>query len=240
MVMKLIEHNKEDMKILFESDINISLANAIRRSINEVPILAIEEVDIYKNDSALYDEVIAHRLGLIPLKNQKVGKGKMIELKLKDKGAKGGKEVLSKELGDEVVFDEMPIVLLDEGQELEIVARAGQGIGKEHAKFTPGLLYYRHSPKIKISPEGEKHQELEELYPEVFEHDGKLKVKEDGESKCDLDESDLKEFKGVDISFDDKLLFVIESWGMISEKDIFTESAKALKSNLGEVTKALK
>ena len=59
-------------KITFISDLNISLANAIRRSVNEIPILAIDEVDIYKNDSALYDEIVAQRLGLTVLKNQKL------------------------------------------------------------------------------------------------------------------------------------------------------------------------
>ena len=70
--MKLIEQDKENGKIMFETDMSIELANALRRSVNDVLVLAIDEVDIYKNDSALYDEIIAHRLGLIPLKNQKI------------------------------------------------------------------------------------------------------------------------------------------------------------------------
>ena len=65
-----IEKSKES--IALESDMDISLANALRRSVNEIPILAIDEVDIYRNDSALYDEIIAHRFGLVPLKNEKI------------------------------------------------------------------------------------------------------------------------------------------------------------------------
>ena len=61
-------NEKSDDKISFTTDINISLVNAIRRSVNEIPILAIDELEITKNDSALYDELIAHRAGLIPLK----------------------------------------------------------------------------------------------------------------------------------------------------------------------------
>jgi DNA-directed RNA polymerase subunit D len=67
--MEKIQKSKD--KIIFKTDMNIPLANAIRRSANEIPILAINEVDIYKNDSVLYDEFLAHRIGLIPLKNQK-------------------------------------------------------------------------------------------------------------------------------------------------------------------------
>jgi DNA-directed RNA polymerase subunit D len=72
--------------VTFVGDVNVSLANAIRRSVNEVPVLAIDEADVYKNDSALYDEIISHRLGLIPLKNQKMKADQTVEMKFKVKG----------------------------------------------------------------------------------------------------------------------------------------------------------
>jgi len=223
-----------DEKVVFSTDMGVSLANAIRRSVNEVPILAIDEVDIYKNDSALYDQILAHRFGLIPLKNQKLTEGKSVNLKLKAKG----EDVLSGGLGKDVVYPEMPIVLLDKGQEVEVVARARQGIGKEHAKFVPGLVYYKYLSDIKIDSDGEKHAELAELYPDVFEFDNKLKVRDAW--RCDLEQEDVKDFKGITITQTKELVFVIESWGMIDAKDIFLEAVKALKGNLGEVGKAVK
>lgn len=46
-----------------------SIANAFRRlMISEVPSMAIEKVFIYNNTSIIQDEVLAHRLGLIPLR----------------------------------------------------------------------------------------------------------------------------------------------------------------------------
>lgn len=39
--------------------------------IDEIPTLAIEDVYIYNNTSIVQDEVLAHRLGLIPLKGNK-------------------------------------------------------------------------------------------------------------------------------------------------------------------------
>jgi DNA-directed RNA polymerase I and III subunit RPAC1 len=48
---------------------DVTMANAIRRLIlSDVPTMAIEKVHIYQNTSIMQDEVLAHRLGLIPLK----------------------------------------------------------------------------------------------------------------------------------------------------------------------------
>src|ERR1051326_1345007 len=42
--------------------------NALRRTLlSQVPKLAIEDVTIYDNTSALFDEMVAHRLGLLPV-----------------------------------------------------------------------------------------------------------------------------------------------------------------------------
>lgn len=49
--------------------IHTAVANAFRRILlSEVPMMAIEKVLLYNNTSLIQDEVLAHRLGLIPLK----------------------------------------------------------------------------------------------------------------------------------------------------------------------------
>ena len=54
--------------------IDASVANAFRRILlAEVPTLAIEDVFVFNNTSVIQDEVLAHRLGLIPLKGDKEG-----------------------------------------------------------------------------------------------------------------------------------------------------------------------
>ena len=160
--------NINDEKITFATDMPISLANAIRRSINYIPILAIDELEISKNDSAVYDEILAHRVGLVPLKNEELkfsdecdckgkGCGKCtIKLKLK---AKGPKIVHSSELSPKTnsILD-IPITILDKNQELEFVAIARMGRGKEHAKHSPGILYYKYSDD-KLNPDVKKDDE---------------------------------------------------------------------------------
>jgi len=235
--MEMIE--KTDGEMVFVRGMDVSLANAIRRSVGEIPILAIDECDIYKNDSALYDEIISHRLGLVSLKNQKMKAGQSVEMKMKAKGKGDVEMVMAGLLGDDVVYPETPIVLLGDKQELELVARARAGKGNEHAKFMPGVIFYKHLPKIKISSEGEGHDELAELHPKVFEMFGnKLRVK--SASACDLDADDLKSYPGISIGFGDELVFMVESWGQIGVKDVFIEACKALKGNLSEVSKSLK
>jgi DNA-directed RNA polymerase subunit D len=65
--IKVLERTKDTIKFSVEG-IKPSFANALRRiMISEVPTMAIEWVDFKKNDSAMYDEILAHRLGLIPL-----------------------------------------------------------------------------------------------------------------------------------------------------------------------------
>ncbi|XP_065353997.1 DNA-directed RNA polymerases I and III subunit RPAC1 [Cloeon dipterum] len=67
-----------DIKIVFKDDMEMefdvigvepSLANAFRRILlSEVPSIAIKEVHMYMNTSVIQDEVLCHRIGLIPLK----------------------------------------------------------------------------------------------------------------------------------------------------------------------------
>lgn len=57
------------------ADTDVSVANAIRRTmIAEVPTMAINLVTVMENTSALADEYIVHRLGLVPLHSEHVDK----------------------------------------------------------------------------------------------------------------------------------------------------------------------
>ena len=61
---------QSDLACFELSNTDISMANSLRRiMIAEVPTLAIEFVEFEINTSALQDEYLAHRLGLIPLRS---------------------------------------------------------------------------------------------------------------------------------------------------------------------------
>ena len=256
-MIKIISKDKE--KIALEIDISESLANAIRRSVLEIPILAIDEVEFFKNDSALYDEIIAHRLGLIPLVTEKTftereecsckGKGCAkcsVDLKIK---IQGPCTVYSKDLKGKTkpVNNNIPIVILDKNQELELVARAKLGKGIEHAKFSPGLAHYRNLAKIEIDKDCdiEACKKCIEVCPHKIlkEEKGKIEIKEI--YKCDLCEACVESCKrqgkqAIKISRDKNLIFFVESWGQIEAKEIFNKAIDALNDNLKDLSKQVK
>jgi len=221
-MIKIIKQDDKQGKLSFTTDMSTTVANAIRRSVLEIPIMAVDEVEITKNDSALYDEIIGHRIGLIPIKTDKGSK----EVKFKLK-AIGPYTVYSTDIKPSVETDyKIPIVILDKEQELELVAEARLGKGIDHIKYSPGLVYFRHN-----------------IEPEVMDF-----VTVDSEGKVSFDEEDLKEKKIPEellskirkLKNSEELEFNIESWGQIKAKDIFLKAIEALDENLEELNKEIK
>ena len=66
--MHILEHN--DMTLVLEfRHVDVSLVNALRRILlAEIPTMAIEHVFLFENTGIMKDEILSHRLGLIPLR----------------------------------------------------------------------------------------------------------------------------------------------------------------------------
>ncbi len=159
MEIRILSSNKEEGKVSFIiKDTTPAFANTLRRIIvDEVPTMAVEEVEFRKNNSISYDEMIAHRIGLIPLttdlksynlpeKCKCDGEGcARCQLKLTLKATKGSGVVYASELKSKdpkvkPVYPKMPIVKLLKGQSLELEATAVLGKGKDHAKWQPSSV----------------------------------------------------------------------------------------------------
>ncbi len=158
MKIDVIEH-KED-RIRFKiSGIDVTLANALRRIIiSEIPVMAIENVTFEENSSILNDEVLAHRLALVPLKTDLKTYNFVDECSCEMKGCakctaklkadlKGPGILYSKDLKSNdpkviPVHGSMPLVKLTEQQKVKFEANAILGVGKDHMKWQCGLASY--------------------------------------------------------------------------------------------------
>ena len=135
-----------------------SVVNAIRRTIlDDVPTFAIEDVEIVKNDSPLYDETLAHRLGLVPIvtdlksynsretcKCGGVGcalcEVKM-GLKQEEVGFVESSSIKSEDPKVVPAITDLPITKLFGDQKLEVNLKAVLGTGRAHAKWAPAHSY---------------------------------------------------------------------------------------------------
>ena len=158
---------KDSNKVYFlMKGVSEIIANSLRRTIiEEVPTMAIEDVNFIKNGSALYDEIMALRLGLIPLKTDLKSYDLMSDCKCQGKGCSkcqlhfklktvGPKNVYAEDLvcNDpkvKPIYPKMLICKLLKGQKLDLEAVAVLGSGREHAKWVPGLVYYADKDEFK-------------------------------------------------------------------------------------------
>tara|TARA_B100000686_G_scaffold73813_1_gene79573 strand:- start:124 stop:723 length:600 start_codon:yes stop_codon:yes gene_type:complete len=133
-------------------------ANALRRfAISEVPCMAIDEIVIHENSSVLYDEILAHRLGLIPLTTDlegyilpqdcdcktSLGCTKCRVLLVLDAVATDevktiySGDLVSEDTRVKPYVDNIPIIKLAPSQKIKLEAYAKLGKGRHHAKWQP-------------------------------------------------------------------------------------------------------
>lgn len=158
--VKVLE-DAEDRVSLQLDGVDRSYANAVRRfCLSEVPSMAIDDVVILENSSVLYDEILAHRLGMVPLKTDleryilpekcdcgtPLGCQKCRVLLVLDASAhEKTRTVYSGDLVSEdreisPISASIPIVKLAPGQTVKLEAYARLGRGKEHAKWQPATV----------------------------------------------------------------------------------------------------
>jgi DNA-directed RNA polymerase subunit D len=264
MDIKLLDHDKKSGKMSFlVKDVTPSFANALRRNmIDSVPTMAIEDVEISKNSSILYDEIIAHRLGLLalttdlktynlPSKCKCKGEGCArcsVKMSLSSKGAGYvyASQIKSKDSKIKPVHPKTPIVKLIKGQELEFVATAVLGQGKEHVKWSPGLVWYKHKPIIDIDTDKcTNSQECADSCPvKVFDvKNNKLVINKDNELKCHLCGAcaEIAANSSIRIGSDENTyIFYVEPWGQLSAKEMVVAAAEMLQEQTVEFEEKVK
>ena len=255
MKLKIIDKDKLSMTFVLEG-ITEAVANTIRRyAINEVPTLAIEEVSIQRNSSALYDEILAHRLGLVPIKTDLKSYKTKEECPCKGKGCaqctlflsmkvKGPATVYSSQLESKdpkavPVIENIPITKLLKNQEVKLEATAILGKGKTHMKFSPGLVYYKGYPTITIEKRSGIKKVIDASDNCLVEKDDNLVIKDFKKWNDALEE--LCEKNGMKLAASkEDFIFTIESWGQLSPKEILLKALEIYDDKLDEFAKLIK
>ena len=245
--LKLDVLKESEHKIVFLTEgISIEMINAIRRILlTEIPVMAIDEIIILKNDSPLYDEILSHRLGLIPLKTDLeayklphecdcLGYGcPLCQVSLTceiTNTTNAPLEIYSGDLNSNdpkiiPVDPYIPIVNIDKNGKVIIEAYAILGFAKNHAKWQAvSNVAYRYYPIVEFDANELKDSEEKKLIvkmcPEkLFEliNNDSLKLKEDYWKSCTLCMSCEKNSNGKIkvVPKKDTYIFSIESDGVL-------------------------
>ncbi len=234
--------------------------NALRRVlISEVPKLAIDGITIYDNTTALFDEIIAHRIGLVPIptyleqfkfRNECVCNGDgcpncTVRYTLSKEGPG---TVYSGDLTPEspsfVVADpEIPIVELEKGQRLILEAEAVLGTGKQHAKWQPVVACgYGYYPSILIDGKEADDKTLQKTFPKECFLDKRKSAVENAEKYISTNNvTETQDDRPVSIKrHDDKFAFRFETDGSMKASDVVKHACDIVFARYEEFNKAAK
>jgi DNA-directed RNA polymerase subunit D len=264
--MKLELLEKTDTKLSFIIEgVSVEMVNALRRIIlTEIPVMAIDEVIVLKNDSPLYDEIIAHRLGLIPLKTD------LSVYKLPQDCECGGYgcpmcqvsltceitnttnsplEIYSGDLKSNdpkiiPVHPKIPIVKIDKKDKVIIEAYAILGRAKDHAKWQAvSNVAFRYIPVIELNEkeitDPEEIELIIKMCPEDLyssKNEKSLVLKDDYWKTCTLCMACEKNSDGkIQVSHKkNAYIFTIESDGVIPFDALIDQVFKIFHGKIDE------
>ncbi|MFX1513957.1 MAG: DNA-directed RNA polymerase subunit D [Promethearchaeota archaeon] len=262
MEIEILDENPNFLKFILK-DSSPAFVNALRRiMLNDVPCMAIDEIMILDNTTPLYDETLAHRLGLSPLKTDLesyilpsecscggVGCTSCEVSFTMEKEAKEELDVLySGDLKSQdpkivPVSPKIPLLKMAKGQQVLLQAIARLGTGKQHAKWQPvATASYKYYPIVTIDQEAcTACEECVEICPRnVFKasNNKKEKIILTDVLNCMFCEQCIENCPENAITVTDNardFIFQLESTGTLPARQILIESLKILQSKAQEL-----
>ena len=242
------------------SEADPAFANALRRAmLREVPIMAIDEVEFVANDSVMYDEILSHTLGLLPLRTPdgylmpdecKCKEGRCskcsVSLTLKREGPATvtSGDLRSSDKKVVPVSGSVPLVKLSEGQKLEFTAIARLGLGREHSKRQPGVIAYKYMPVFEVDLKAcDGCRACIEHCPRNILELSKDKVRIIDVEKCTMCRACVEACPrdAIRVEHDDsRFIFRIESTGALPPERILLKATEALGKKCKEFVKQVK
>jgi len=265
--VEIVDKTNNTMRLIIR-DTDASFMNSLRRiMLAEVPSMAIEDVVIVDNSSMLHDEILAHRLGLIPLTTDldsynlpeecpcksefgcnlcRVAMTLNVEAVNEMRTAYSG-DLISENPDIKPVSDKILIVKLVSGQKIKLEAYARLGKGKDHAKWQPvSMCAYKYFPQIKIDEKRcDACGKCVKVCPKKVLVTAEKKIEVRNLMDCTLCEDCMDtcptDPPAVEVTWDKKtFIFDIESTGALPVERIVLESLSILDKRVDEFIKKLK
>jgi len=236
--------------------------NSLRRvMLSELPKLAVDDIVIYDNTSALFDEIISHRLSLIPIPTDLSLLTFRTDCVCKGKGCPNCtvRYTLSKE-GEGTVFsgdlqpaekswaikeDKIPIVELYGDQRLILEVEAILGRGRDHAKWQ-AVLAPGYRMETTIGFDKKRLDDVKEFLDKIPEDIADIKgdkiiLKNSKKLAIFQYHMEKENVDFITISKDPtNVTFSFETDGSFTTKDAMIESMKILEKKYNELSKLLK
>lgn len=261
MDIEIIEMTDRKAKFLIK-DSSPAMANALRRTLlRDIPKMAIDKVEFhlgpsmvdgreFESNTPLFDEIIAHRLGMVPVPTDFELFGPQENCVCGGEGCpnctimyslnKHGPATLMSgdlmPLGDQTlkVKDEfIPIVELNDGQAVLIYAIANMGTARQHIKWQAAFgVGYRYLPHVSVKGkcDGDCLKVAEMCPKHVFSAEGgKLKVVK--EQDCVLCMTCVEETEPgvIEVTADDRnFIFSFETDGSMTSEQALNKAIEIL------------
>jgi DNA-directed RNA polymerase subunit D len=224
---------------------NYAFMNVIRRTImNSTPCLAVDTVQFYENDSPIADEMLANRLGLLPIKTDvkayKTGNNVKLVLEKAGPGNVVSGDIKSADPKIEIADKNILITKLGKGKKIKLEMNAVMDVGERHAKYQPAIVSYNEVPSINNDKKYSNVKEIIADFPKgtIEEKGGKLVLSDPYNTKIRSQHQDLMEKHGIEIDYSDSdFVLTVETTGQLDVKEIIASAAGALTEKLGEFAK---
>lgn len=247
MKISLLKKKPNGSVLLQVEDTTAPFLNYLRRLlINDIPSMAIDTVEIHENSSAMYDEMLAHRIGLLVIKTDldacflKDSHRYNVQLSLNTTGpcTVYAEMFKSKDPAIIPVHGKTPLTILQEGQSLKLIATATTGRGREHCKYSPGLMHYRNLPILKDKEE-KKISNLIKSFSADEQFHGK-KIKDIPVHELSMACLSALEDEGLVEQKQTSFLVTIEPWGQLSAAEILDSLGRVAEQQWDELSDSLK
>jgi len=252
MEIELKEKNENEIVFIIRN-VEVPFVNAIRRiAMMEIPKIAIEDVSVVKNDSAMFDEVLAHRLGLTPLfshledieglvmsedcdcEDHCPNCSVSLTLNKTGPGVVYSKDLSSTDSNIKSVYDTIPLLKLKEEEDVVLEAIAKLGLGKDHAKWIPTTVCsYKQYPKITFNEDLEVDYECAEACPRgILKADKRSKkIKVNNIENCSMCKS-CERASGngyVNVGYENNnFIFRLETDGSMTPEEVLLKACDVL------------